>query len=184
VIINEAPRTCDFTVEPDYAFSFHGIKVNPLNVSGAPGGQANVNYTWVFAGVGTEYSANTNAAVSKDMGSDGEYTITMRAVVAQTGCECSMTKKFVLNRAGMEELAKVGVTVYPNPTAGDIKVMVSETFGSGVVRVKSMSGAELKVMNLNGNLLEVNAGDLSNGVYLVEVSNGKQVVTKKITVQK
>jgi hypothetical protein len=32
--------------------------------------------------------------------------------------------------------------------------------------------------------LEVNAGDLSNGVYLVEVSNGKQVVTKKITVQK
>jgi PKD repeat protein len=184
VIINEAPRTCDFTVEPDYAFSFHGIKVNPLNISGAPGGQANVNYTWVFAGVGTEYSANTNAAVSKDMGSDGEYTITMRAVVAQTGCECSMTKKFVLNRAGMEELAKVGVTVYPNPTAGDIKVMVSETFGTGVVRVKSMSGAELKVMNLNGNLLEVNAGDLSNGVYLVEVSNGKQVVTKKITVQK
>jgi len=184
VIINEAPRTCDFTVEPDYAFSYHGIKVNPLNVSGAPGGQANVNYTWVFAGVGTEYSANTNAAVSKDMGSDGEYTITMRAVVAQTGCECSMTKKFVLNRAGMEELAKVGVTVYPNPTAGDIKVMVSETFGTGVVRVKSMSGAELKVMNLNGNLLEVNAGDLSNGVYLVEVSNGKQVVTKKITVQK
>ena len=102
------------------------MKVNPLDNSGASGGQANVNYTWLFAGVGTEYSAGVNAAVSKDLGSDGEYSITMRAVVAQTGCECSVTKKFVLNRAGMEELSKVGVTVFPNPASSDVKVMVSE----------------------------------------------------------
>ena len=184
VIINEAPRTCDFTVEPDYAYSYHGVKVNPLDNSGASGGQANVNYTWLFAGVGTEYSSGVNAAVSKDLSSDGEYSITMRAVVAQTGCECSVTKKFVLNRAGMEELSKVGVTVFPNPASSDVKVMVSENFGTGVVKVRSLSGAELKNQALNGNLVELNVSDLSNGVYLVEVSNGAKVVTKKITVQK
>jgi len=184
VIINEAPRTCDFTIDPDYAYSYHGVKVNPLDNSGASGGQANVNYTWLFAGVGTEYSAGVNAAVSKDLGSDGEYSITMRAVVAQTGCECSVTKKFVLNRAGMEELSKLGVTVFPNPASSDVKVMVSENFGNGVVRIKIMSGAELKSQAVNGNLVELSVSDLSNGVYLVEVSNGAKVVTKKITVQK
>ena len=38
-----------------------------------------------------------------------------------------------MNRAAVKDLQTVGVAVYPNPTAGDIKVATTETFGGTTV---------------------------------------------------
>jgi len=186
VTINEAPRTCDFQATPDYGFSYYGIKAEPVNASGVAGGQNNVDYTWVFAGGGTMKSKDANAAVKYDLQSDGEYTVTMKAVVRQTGCECSKTKKVVMNRAAVKDLQEVGVAVYPNPTAGDIKVATSETFGANItVNVMSIEGKMVSSRTVaNEGVMSLNTDGLSNGVYLVQVTSGSKLVTKKITVQK
>jgi hypothetical protein len=186
VTVNEAPRTCDFQATPDYGFSYYGVKVEPVNASGAAGGQNNVDYTWVFAGGGTMKSKDVNAAVNYDLQSDGEYTVTMKAVVRQTGCECSKTKKIVMNRAAVKDLQSVGVAVYPNPTAGDIKVATTETFGANItVNVMSIEGKMVSTRTVaNEGVMVLNTDGLSNGVYLVQVTSGEKQVTKKITVQK
>jgi PKD repeat protein len=186
VTVNEAPRTCDFQATPDYGFSYYGVKVEPVNASGAAGGQNNVDYTWVFAGGGTMKSKDVNAAVNYDLQSDGEYTVTMKAVVRQTGCECSKTKKIVMNRAAVKDLQSVGVAVYPNPTAGDIKVATTETFGANItVNVMSIEGKMVSTRTVaNEGVMVLNTDGLSNGVYLVQVMSGDKQVTKKITVQK
>ena len=186
VTVNEAPRTCDFQATPDYGFAFYGVKVDPVNASGAAGGQNNVDYTWVFAGGGTMKSKDVNAAVNYDLQSDGEYTVTMKAVVRQTGCECSKTKKIVMNRAAVRDLQSVGVAVYPNPTAGDIKVATTETFGANItVNVMSIEGKMVSTRTVaNEGVMVLNTDGLSNGVYLVQVMSGDKQVTKKITVQK
>ena len=186
VTVNEAPRTCDFQATPDYGFSYYGVKVEPVNASGAAGGQNNVDYTWVFAGGGTMKSKDVNAAVNYDLQSDGEYTVTMKAVVRQTGCECSKTKKIVMNRAAVKDLQSVGVAVYPNPTAGDIKVATTETFGANItVNVMSIEGKMVSTRTVaNEGVMVLNTDGLSNGVYLVQVTSGDKQVTKKITVQK
>jgi PKD repeat protein len=186
VTVNEAPRTCDFQATPDYGFAFYGVKVDPVNASGAAGGQNNVDYTWVFAGGGTMKSKDVNAAVNYDLQSDGEYTVTMKAVVRQTGCECSKTKKIVMNRAAVKDLQSVGVAVYPNPTAGDIKVATTETFGANItVNVMSIEGKMVSTRTVaNEGVMVLNTDGLSNGVYLVQVMSGDKQVTKKITVQK
>ena len=186
VTINESPRTCDFQATPDYGFSFHGVKVEPVNSNGVAGGQNNVDYTWVFAGGGTLKSKDINAAVNYDLQSDGEYTVTMKAVVRQTGCECSKTKKIVMNRAAVKDLQSVGVAVYPNPTAGDIKVATTETFGANItVNVMSIEGKMVSTRTVaNEGVMVLNTDGLSNGVYLVQVMSGDKQVTKKITVQK
>jgi PKD repeat protein len=186
VTINESPRTCDFQATPDYAFSFYGIKAEPVNSSGVAGGQNNVDYTWVFAGGGTMKSKDANAAVKYDLQSDGEYTVTMKAVVRQTGCECSKTKKVVMNRAAVKDLQEVGVAVYPNPTSADIKVATSETFGANItVNVMSIEGKMVSSRTVaNEGVMSLNTDGLSNGVYLVQVTSGSKQVTKKITVQK
>jgi PKD repeat protein len=186
VTVNEAPRTCDFQATPDYGFAFYGVKVEPVNASGAAGGQNNVDYTWVFAGGGTMKSKDVNAAVNYDLQSDGEYTVTMKAVVRQTGCECSKTKKIVMNRAAVKDLQSVGVAVYPNPTAGDIKVATTETFGANItVNVMSIEGKMVSTRTVaNEGVMVLNTDGLSNGVYLVQVMSGDKQVTKKITVQK
>jgi len=186
VTVNEAPRTCDFQATPDYGFSYYGVKVEPVNASGAAGGQNNVDYTWVFAGGGTMKSKDVNAAVNYDLQSDGEYTVTMKAIVRQTGCECSKTKKIVMNRAAVKDLQSVGVAVYPNPTAGDIKVATTETFGANItVNVMSIEGKMVSTRTVaNEGVMVLNTEGLSNGVYLVQVMSGDKQVTKKITVQK
>jgi PKD repeat protein len=186
VTVNEAPRTCDFQATPDYGFSYYGIKAEPVNATGVAGGQNNVDYTWVFAGGGTMKSKDVNAAVNYDLQSDGEYTVTMKAVVRQTGCECSKTKKVVMNRAAVKDLQEVGVAVYPNPTAGDIKVATSETFGANItVNVMSIEGKMVSSRTVaNEGVMSLNTDGLSNGVYLVQVTSGSKQVTKKITVQK
>ena len=186
VTVNEAPRTCDFQATPDYGFSYFGVKVEPVNASGAAGGQNNVDYTWVLAGGGTMKSKDVNAAVNYDLQSDGEYTVTMKAVVRQTGCECSKTKKIVMNRAAVKDLQSVGVAVYPNPTAGDIKVATTETFGANItVNVMSIEGKMVSTRTVaNEGVMVLNTDGLSNGVYLVQVMSGDKQVTKKITVQK
>jgi len=186
VTINESPRTCDFQATPDYGFSFYGIKAEPVNSVGVAGGQNNVDYTWVFAGGGTMKSKDANAAVRYDLQSDGEYTVTMKAVVRQTGCECSKTKKVVMNRAAVKDLQEVGVAVYPNPTSADIKVATSETFGANItVNVMSIEGKMVSSRTVaNEGVMSLNTDGLSNGVYLVQVTSGNKQVTKKITVQK
>ncbi len=186
VTVNESPRTCDFQATPNYGFSYHGVKVEPVNSTGVAGGQNNVDYTWVFAGGGTLKSKDVNAAVNYDLQSDGEYTVTMKAVVRQTGCECSKTKKIVMNRAAVKDLQSVGVAVYPNPTAGDIKVATTETFGASItVNVMSIEGKMVSSRTVaNEGVMVLNTDGLSNGVYLVQVMSGDKQVTKKITVQK
>jgi len=186
VTINESPRTCDFQATPDYGFSYYGIKAEPVNTSGVAGGQNNVDYTWVFAGGGTMKSKDVNAAVNYDLQSDGEYTVTMKAVVRQTGCECSKTKKIIMNRAAVKDLQEVGVAVYPNPTSADIKVATSETFGANItVNVMSIEGKMVSSRTVaNEGVMSLNTDGLSNGVYLVQVTSGIKQVTKKITVQK
>jgi hypothetical protein len=124
--------------------------------------------------------------VKYDLQSDGEYTVTMKAVVRQTGCECSKTKKVVMNRAAVKDLQEVGVAVYPNPTSADIKVATSETFGANItVNVMSIEGKMVSSRTVaNEGVMSLNTDGLSNGVYLVQVTSGSKQVTKKITVQK
>lgn len=186
VTVNESPRTCDFKTTPDYAYSFFGVKVEPVNASGVAGGQNNIDYTWIFAGGGTLKSKDLAAAVNYDLQSDGEYTVTMKALVRQTGCECTKIKKIVMNRAATKDLLEVGVAVYPNPTAGDIKVATSKTFGANItVNVMSITGKVVySTTAANQGVMVLNAGELSNGIYLVQVISGNNQVTRKITVQK
>jgi len=91
-----------------------------------------------------------------------------------------------MNRAAVKDLQSVGVAVYPNPTAGDIKVATTETFGTMItVNVMSIEGKMVSTRTVvNEGVMVLNTDGLSNGVYLVQVTSGDKQVTKKITVQK
>jgi len=181
VLINEKPRTCDFVAEVDYSFGFFGVKVEPMNASGVVGGQNDADYIWVFEGAGTQKTSGTDAAAYNNLPADGEYRITMRATMQQSGCECSATKTIVMNRSAAEQLSKSGVAVYPNPNNGQFQVVTSETFGTDVqITMMDMNGRVVKTQN-HGS---VNASELSAGMYLVRVSNGTESVTTKIQINK
>jgi len=185
ITINETPRTCDFVAEVDYASGFYGMKFDPINNSGVKGGQANVDYIWVFEGGGTVKKSGTNAAVTNNFATDGTYKVTMRAMMSQTKCECSISKTVEMNRSSAESLMTSGVAVYPNPNNGQFTVATTEAFGKNVtVEVMSLSGAVVKRMsNQLGGMISVDASEVSNGMYLVKVMSGDKVVSTKINIQ-
>jgi PKD repeat protein len=185
IVINETPRTCDFVAEADYGYGFYGMKVEPVNQNGVVGGQDEVDYVWVFEGGGTQRTSGQDAAAYNDFATDGEYRVTMRATMQQTGCECSITKNVVMNRSNAQELLNDGVSVYPNPASGVFTVATTEVFGKNVtIEVRTMSGQLVKVMeNVGTSMVQVDASAMSNGMYLVKVSNGEKEITRKLHIQ-
>jgi PKD repeat protein len=179
ITINEGPKTCDFAATPDYAFGYYGMKFEPVNASGVAGAQGTVNYTWVIQNGGKQ----TTPVAQHNFAKDGTYSVTMYAVTKSTGCECSITKSVLMNRAAAKNLETVGVAVYPNPAVGQFNVALTETFGTDVnIVMTSMTGAVVKVVKTTNNgLIQVDASDLSEGVYVVKVLSGNKVATQKIT---
>ena len=188
VTIFEGPRTCDFTVATDYAFGFHGVKLNPLNAStGVAGGQDKVDYTWIFQGGGTNKTSGVNAETQFDFQTDGTYDVTMRArSTTAPFCECSITKKVVMNRAAVKDLETTGVAVFPNPNNGQFNLSVKSSFGKNLnIVITNMSGAVVKQISAENNgLININSGNLSDGVYMVRVSSGDNTAVRRITISK
>jgi PKD repeat protein len=188
VNIFEGPRTCDFTVNTDYAFGFRGVKLNPLNAStGVAGGQDKVEYNWIFSGGGTNKTSGVNAETQYDFQADGSYDVTMRArSTTAPFCECSITKKVVMNRAAVKDLETTGVAVFPNPNNGQFNLSVKSSFGKNLnIVITNMSGAVVKQISTENNgLISINSGNLSDGVYMVRVSSGENTAVRRITISK
>jgi PKD repeat protein len=186
ITINEAPRTCDFVSSPDYASGYYSIKLEPVNGSGVVGGQALVDYVWVVEAAGTQKSTGTKAAVTAELPTDGTYKVTMRAKMQQTGCECSVSKQVLMDRASAKDLMTSGVAVYPNPASNNFNVALGEGFGKAVsIQMMSMSGQLVKSMTVdNTGVINIDASSMSAGVYMIQVSSGSKTVTRKIDIQK
>jgi hypothetical protein len=89
-----------------------------------------------------------------------------------------------MNRSSVEDLQNGGVAVYPNPASGVFTVATNAVFGKGsVIEVMNMNGAVVKRMDSMGGMTQVEASELSSGMYLVKVSNGTQSVTRKVNIQ-
>ncbi|MCC7298613.1 MAG: T9SS type A sorting domain-containing protein, partial [Bacteroidia bacterium] len=141
-----------------------------------------VTYTWVFDGGGTQKGGTT----SYNFQEDGSYQVTMRARVDATGCECTKTKMVVMSRGAAQDLENSGITMFPNPSTGSFSIALTESFGTEVtVEIMSMTGAVLSSSTVsNTGLISMEAGNLSDGVYVVRVSNGNQVATRRLTIRK
>ncbi|MBL7810681.1 MAG: PKD domain-containing protein [Bacteroidetes bacterium] len=181
ITVNEGPKTCDFSATPDYGFRHFGMKFESLDGNGAPFTQPSVSYTYVIETGGTKAGSN----IQHDFGKDGEYVVTMRAVVDASGCECTKTKTVVLNRTAVKDLTETGVAVYPNPNSGQFRIALNGDFGTKVqVELMSLSGAVVKSNAFaNNGIIDIQAPELSNGMYMVRVSGNGKVATRKINIQ-
>ncbi len=186
IVIHEAPKTCDFNVEPDYANAFYGIKVQPMSNAGIIGGQNQVDYLWVVEKAGTKKSSGKDAKASFEVQSDGVYKITMRANMAQTGCECVKVKSFVLNRASNSNLAKFKPSIQPNPSNGIFNLEGLNADGNPVkVEVYNMTGQVVWGNTMvSTQTIPVNLQQLSDGVYTISVKHNQQTHNEKIVITK
>jgi PKD repeat protein len=181
VTVNQGPTTCDFANTADYGFGFYGMKFDPMDAGGNQKTEAGVTYTWVFDGGGTQKGGTT----SYNFQEDGSYTVTMRARVDATGCECTVTKKVVMNRTNAKDLEATGMTVFPNPNNGAFNVAITGDYGKDVlVEVLSMNGSLIQSEAfVNNGLIQMNAANLAAGSYVVRVKGSDKTGTEILHIQ-
>ena len=115
------------------------------------------------------------------------YTITVQSTVRGSGCICSKTKQFQLNRADVRSLQN-GVSVYPNPVSDLLHLETSAGSNFTSWNMYNSFGALVKsgLLTINPagllNQSTVDVSGLSAGIYMLKVAGGTGVYQQSIVV--
>lgn len=71
------------------------------------------------------------------------------------------------------------ITVYPNPTNGQIKIEVEDLKH---ITISNILGQTIYEGNANGDTFEYNFGKHDSGLYLIKIETANGMVAKKISV--
>lgn len=109
-----------------------------------------------------EYDASGNRVVRK--------ILRIRSTEAHAGGADTADSEGVL-RSYSESIGEFTVTVYPNPTAANVKLEISDyrNLGSGTASVYSPHGQLLQKLAVMSSLLEIDFSPYSPGVYLLRL---------------
>lgn len=136
------------------------------------------------AGVAASYMWSTGATTQTILVTvSGTYHVTITDVF---GCT-AMDSIVVTIPVGIEEASADAISVYPNPTEGNLTIDLS-AFGATVSSVKicNMLGQVVyteTTSQLKNKVTTVDLNGNEKGIYFLYVQSGKQLITKKIALQ-
>ncbi len=145
-------------------------------------GSTGVSYDWDFG----DGNSSTSASPTHNYTAPGTYTVILTATLGN----CTDTDTLiitVLSGIGIEEASAFenAITVYPNPSNGLINVGFDLASTNDVsIKVTDAVGKLIAVLPTQGvrnNTVIVDITDQAKGVYFVNISNGLETVTKRIT---
>lgn len=138
----------------------------------------------------TTFSTSTTSA-TKVFATAGTYVISLWAYDQYEECADSTGVTITVNVCGAisDVLPDNFIKLYPNPGAQVFTIeMLVEDVQDVEISIVSVQGQEVyneQLNNYSGLYQEqIDSRDFANGVYLVRVSLGKRVVTKKLTILK
>ena len=145
-------------------------------------------YTYAFDGVPTSSLAGV---ANSPFNADKAHAVVM-VINVNTGEILNAEKASIMTVTSTEEIsdAKIGLTVFPNPTTN---------FADVSFKLKNANNVKMEVYNAMGALvasenagtlakgnhkMAFNGADLNAGLYFVNLTIGNYTVTKKITLTK
>lgn len=138
-------------------------------------GSATVN----LANVGT-YSYLWNVHNLTSQTAPGLCSGTYNVIVTNTGTGCVESYNCIV--ANGARLSGVDVNLYPNPNKGEFTIEVEELESASVI-VSDASGKIVVQQELFERINNIDISQFGFGVYIVELTNKNQVITKRIIVE-
>jgi len=83
------------------------------------------------------------------------------------------------NTAIRETEKDVMLSVYPNPAQNSIAIAVNETMQDAAIAIYSLDGKTQQTVLFSGNKTEVDVRNLTSGIYLLKLSSGSHIQTKR-----
>lgn len=104
-------------------------------------------------------------------------------IVAYSAVANKQNNKFIVSNESFTN--EINFSIYPNPAKNSFTVLVKNDAKASAVRIYDMNGRLIRnIAVTNNKIMQVYAGDLENGVYLVSLRNGKKLITKKLIIEK
>jgi len=133
-------------------------------------------------GIDTVYNSyNSTGTLDGEILNPGNYSVTW--FVEDKGgnfAYCSMN--ITVNQyVGLQDLADIGVSIFPNPTAGILNISNATGFN---LEIRDIQGKIVEsYSNISENNLQIDLSDQAPGIYLVKLFNNSEVKTTKIIVK-
>ncbi len=76
------------------------------------------------------------------------------------------------------------INIYPNPTNSTLNIISSEKFTIESIRIFNVFGMEIKIASNNKyGKYAMDTSSLEEGMYIIEISDGSRIITKKVIVK-
>jgi hypothetical protein len=126
--------------------------------------------------VSMKYNALPTACEMFTNGEVEDYTVNIvKGVTVKTETNDETTTKND-SLTEKQEISRLSFNVYPNPVKGDM-LYFSGIESNTSYRIFNMMGQQMRNGNTNDN--SINVGSLMQGVYIIEITDGASVGTKK-----
>ena len=106
----------------------------------------------------------------------GEYNL------VPSGASDIFVLKFGQSFTGISENKTISdISIFPNPAATEINILFSKMQKDIVVKLIDNSGKAIQTTNFSGNQLVIKKGEIPNGIYFVQITDGiNPIETRKI----
>ena len=97
---------------------------------------------------------------------------------------CSNTSNIITyTNSSVDEILKQKLTIYPNPTSGNIYIKSSYYNYNDYINVYNAYGKLLLSKKVESNLTDIDISDFPSGIYLISYINENNIIAKKIIKQ-
>jgi PKD repeat protein len=138
-------------------------------------------YSWDFGDGGLSINKNPTHTYQ----GDGKYFVTL--VVGNKKCTSTISDSVVVKSSGLPELSVYSISVYPNPTAGDlfinytlplpttVKVVLTDALGKEFHVFYDLQKPGEKQIRIDRNDFH-----LGNGLYIIRIEIGQTSYSTKV----
>lgn len=137
-----------------------------------------VDYQWLDCNTGNPI----NNAISQSFTptSNGIYAV----IITDGSCvDTSTCITIILGPSGINEFESNTIAIYPNPNTDYLIVKLDSWNENSFIEIDDITGKFVRSANIRQTETTIPVSDLSNGIYLIKVTNGNIITTKRFIKQ-
>ena len=107
----------------------------------------------------------------------------MFATDRNTGCKCSKEKLVTMNRATVQNLNQVQISISPNPSTGLFNLKLNKSNSNLTVYITNANGQKIpsRLIQIDDSNYQLDLKEESNGVYFIKITGTNFSKFEKIT---
>ncbi len=177
-----AMQGCDSTVITNLTVT-NAIDVSVNISSGINGPELTANqnagtYQWINCNHKNEIISNaTDQSYSPAI--SGSYAI----VIKENSCSDTSFCYNIITTGIVENSSSSIIKIYPNPFESNTTITFTDEQRNTTIRIMDVLGVDIRSINVTGKQIQIERGDMKEGVYVVQIiDENKNVLNRKIVV--